>query len=118
VLPYVVIGSRILRRSLRLGCVHKATLRPARRSLISKRIRAGDRNRIPELAVATQPMRDGSVLCETVDSRTHSGFVPGPWGRPRTQSQQQAWAAIRSAPTASEGVRGSKARYNWPKTKS
>src|SRR5438093_1333369 len=22
------------------------------------------------------PIRDGSVLCETVDSRTHSGFVP------------------------------------------
>src|SRR5438093_1333368 len=22
------------------------------------------------------PIRDGSVLCETVDSKTHSGFVP------------------------------------------
>src|SRR5437764_566903 len=35
-----------------------------------------------------QPIRDRSVLCETVDSRTHSGFVPVPLARPHTQNQR------------------------------
>ena len=30
----------------------------------------------PGHVCATRPIRDRSVLCETVDSRTHSGFVP------------------------------------------
>src|SRR5213082_2592390 len=87
-------------------------------ALISIRNLAGDCNRMAELAASAQPIRDGSVLCETVDSRTHSGFVPGPIARFRTRSQQHAWAASRSAPAAAKGVWGSKARYNWPRTKS
>ena len=69
--------------------------------LISRRNLAGDRNRIAELAASAQPIRDGSVLGETIDSRTHSGFVPvktagfvpGPIARSRTRSQQHGWAA-------------------------
>ena|SRR5438552_2076388 len=33
------------------------------------------------------PIRDRRALCETIDSRTHSGFVPNDWVRSRKQNQ-------------------------------